>query len=682
MKLRLTIVILHVAFVSALFAQQTGRSGSDTAFISSRAIEEVSVNARRTTSLVRLGQGGELRMDMEMTQQMPRILGNADPVRFMQTLPGVQTNNEFDAGLHIQGSENGHNHVSINGVPLYNVNHMLGLFSVFIPTHFSGLSLIKSPNNATLSNRLGGFLDMVSPLEIPDSLHLSASVGPMSSQGSLQTAVGKKSALTLSLRSTYLNLLYGPLLKVDGQQLKYRFYDADATWMLMTSDTERFWIDLYLGQDHGAAMENKYLSQDQMDWGNAMGALHWQRENRSGAVEHRTLFASYYYNHVDVAIENEFAQLPSSMFTVGYRDNIRYGDLQAGLEANYHCINPQRPSLSGSLVISAMDDSSRLMTAVELSEYIDWQHQWDTWTLRAGLRLNQYALLGERPFVHLDPSLSVAKTINVEQQLELVYSHRHQYLFQSGFSAVGFPTEFWYPSSRALLPQSAHMVSLSYSLPLIHHDYWLSAEIYYKHLSHQVEYDDNIFSLLSSDYRLEDAFLSGHGYNCGLNVMLNKRTGHLKAWLSYAYTLARRRFDDESRDYWFPASHERPHELNLVMSYDINPHWQVGGTMVYASGTPFTAPECFYYINGNVITYFSHYNANRLGAYSRTDLSLSYLFSRHGKRQSGLNFSVYNVFSRKNRIYYRLKFKDGAFAYVPVHLLVETIPSINYFINF
>lgn len=665
-----------------MFAQQTDRGESDTAFISSRSIDEISVDARRTTSLIRLGQSGELHMDMAMTQQMPHILGNSDPVRFMQTLPGVQTNNEFDAGLHIQGSENGHNKVSINGVPLYNVNHLLGLFSAFIPTHFSGLTLLKSPHNATLSNRLGGFLDMASPLEIPDSLHLTASVGPMSSQGSIQVATSDKSALTLSLRSSYLNLLYGPLLEIDGQQLKYRFYDANVTWVLQNSDTERFWLDLYLGQDQGDMRENKYLSQDHIDWGNAMAALHWQCEASPGVEEHQTLFASFYYNHLNVAIENEYVQLPSNMLTVGYRNIVRRGGLQVGLDANFHRVNPQQPFMSGSLILPTSADINRIMTAIEVSEFIDWQHVWDSWKLRAGGRLNQYTLLGEHPFFHFDPSISLIRTIDVDQELEMCYSHRHQYLFQSGFSSIGFPTEFWYPSNREMPPQSAHLVSLSYTLPLIHHDYWLSAEFYYKHLSHQVEYNDNIFGLMSSDYRLEDAFLPGHGYNCGLNVMLNKRTGRVKAWLSYAYTLARRHFDNDNRDYWFPASHERPHEVNLVMSYEINRHWQVGGTTVYASGTPFTAPEFFYYINGNVIAHFSRHNANRLSSYGRTDLSLSYFFPSHGRRQSGLNFSLYNVFYQKNHIYYRLKFYKGAFSYEPVRLIVETIPSINYFISF
>lgn len=682
MRIRLTIVLLiPVAFVSAVFASQTGRSESDTAFVSSRSIEEISVNARRTTSLLRLSQTGALRMDMGMTAQMPHILGNADPVRFMQTLPGVQTNNEYDAGLHIQGCENGHNHVAINGVPVYNPNHLLGFFSAFIPTHFSAVTLEKSPQSSTLANRLGGFLDMETAQDIPDSSHLHASVGPMSSQGSLHTAVGRHSALTLSARASYLNWLYGPLLEMDGQRLKYAFGDLNATWLLQAGEQDRLWLDFYTGHDQGELTENKYESHDQISWGNMLGALHWEHLGPQEHVSRHSLYASYYYNKLNVQFEDRLITLPSGILTLGYRSSLRYGRLLLGWTAEGHLVRPQYPSLgSTELPVSATADSS--LRALEVSEYIEWQPSLEQWILRAGLRLNQYTSFDRHLFFHADPSLSVGRLIEADQRLVFSYSYRHQYLFQSGFSSVGFPTEFWYPSGAALPPQSAHMLSLSYTRPLFKNDYSLSAEIYYKHLEHQLEFDESVFAMLSPQYRPEEAFLPGRGYNCGLNVMLNKRTGRLHAWLSYSYTLSRRRFYDRSRDYWFPSVHERPHELNLVMSYRIDRHWQLGGTMVYASGTPFTAPEHFYYVNGNVITQFSRHNANRLGAYGRTDLSLNYFFPSKGRRESGLNFSLYNTLRQKNRIYYRLKFNEGGFAYVPVHFVVEVMPSVNYFITF
>ena len=76
---------------------------------------------------------------------LPQVLGSADPVRYAQMLPGVQTNGECRSGIHIQGCDNGHNFISIGGVPIYNVNHLLGIFSTFNALHYPSMSLSLMP---------------------------------------------------------------------------------------------------------------------------------------------------------------------------------------------------------------------------------------------------------------------------------------------------------------------------------------------------------------------------------------------------------------------------------------------------------------------------------------------------------------------------------------------------------
>ena len=63
---------------------------------------------------------------MKFMENMPQILGNADPMHYAQMLPGVQTNNEYQGGIHVQGCDNEHNQITIGGVPVYNAVHLLG----------------------------------------------------------------------------------------------------------------------------------------------------------------------------------------------------------------------------------------------------------------------------------------------------------------------------------------------------------------------------------------------------------------------------------------------------------------------------------------------------------------------------------------------------------------------------
>ena len=92
-------------------------------------LDSVLVHGKQHNASLKTESDKGILWNMRMMNDMPKILGNADPMHYAQMLPGVQTNNEYNGGIHVQGSENEHNELSIAGVPLYNVNHLLGFFS-------------------------------------------------------------------------------------------------------------------------------------------------------------------------------------------------------------------------------------------------------------------------------------------------------------------------------------------------------------------------------------------------------------------------------------------------------------------------------------------------------------------------------------------------------------------------
>ena len=50
----------------------------------------------------------------------------------------------------------------------------------------------------------------------------------------------------------------------------------------------------------------------------------------------------------------------------------------------------------------------------------------------------------------------------------------------------------------------------------------ISAEVYYKKLSHQHEYSGSILDFFTQVYHIENNMIHGKGYNYGLNLMLKK----------------------------------------------------------------------------------------------------------------------------------------------------------------
>ena len=88
---------------------------------------------------------------------IPSVMGNADPIRFVRLLPSVQLCTEMEGGLYMQGSEAAMTLVSQQGVPVYGITHLLGLFSVFNTPHFKGIQYATTSGQEA---RLAGLIDI------------------------------------------------------------------------------------------------------------------------------------------------------------------------------------------------------------------------------------------------------------------------------------------------------------------------------------------------------------------------------------------------------------------------------------------------------------------------------------------------------------------------------------------
>ena len=213
----------------------------------------------------------------------------------------------------------------------------------------------------------------------------------------------------------------------------------------------------------------------------------------------------------------------------------------------------------------------------------------------------------------------------------------------------------------------------------------LNTSVYFKKLYNQIEYYGSIIDILTTEFNLQDHIVKGNGYNYGFDVMLSKNSGRLTGWIGYSYGRARRRFDDFKTDVYYPASHERVHELDVVALYDTGKRWHPSLTLVAAGGTPFTAAESFYMLDRKMFVKYGEFNANRMNPYIRLDLSVNYdLNIRDGRfvKSHGLNLSLYNVLCRTNDLGYRLKVYKDNFFYHPVSFMSLVLPSISYYCTF
>ena len=649
---------------------------------------DIDIVGERISSPIKNEGATTLKLDMEYMHRLPKILGNADPVHYAQMLPGVQTSSEIDAGVRIYGNENSHNVVSLQGVPVYNPAHMLGLFSVFNPTHFSRMAVTKSAAAGDGYSRLGGIIDMELHDELPEKVNGDFAVGMMSSQGTLQLPLGKKAALFTSLRLSYLNLFYRGLLRLDDGQLKYSFGDVNVSYLQKIKENHTLHIDFYTGLDDVKLKDpsSKLYFDTGSRWGNMLGAVHWDYKYGAGNIKQNLYFTGY--SNLLRVRGNFNLTLPSEIYDFGYRADATYRNLKFGISLANHNVVPQAISNENAGIISA--DGLYRQKALEAALYVKYSGRvFRHFNYDIALKGDVYTKfkdnVGDKSYNYqaLNPYVKLGYENRVFGSIGLSYSTQHQYLLNCGFTSLGLPVEFWLAADVHNNPQVAHSVQMNYNRELFDGKYEVSVEAYCKRLYNQVEYNMSPLDLLNKQYSLNDAVISGDGYNYGANIMVNKLTGRLTGWVAYSYGRALRKFGIYG-DKWFPSNHERIHELNVVVTYRINDCIDVGGAFSYASGTPYTRVKYMYLLNGNILTEYGEHNSSRLKDYMRLDLSVNYDIIRKGKNVFGANLSFYSVNSlfRDNEMFYKIKADAESFKFVSSSFITMTMPSVSVYYEF
>ena len=430
--------------------------------LQSERMEEVEVKAY-SPRILSDDQNGRLYWNMESLADMPHVLGSADPLRSLQLLPGVATNNDYTSGIHIQGCAASQSVLNMDGAPIFNASHLLGLFSVFNASHFRGMALVKNRHDAAFSNRLGGEISFYPTDSIARKVHLDATVSFMESEGTLTLPTGEHSTLYLSGRGSYLNLLYGNLLEIDEMQLRYGLQDYNLTFVQQAGAHDKIRLSLYHGQDRMNLLQEDFADENKLNWQNTAAALHWQHHSSRFILQQNATF-SRYRNTLDMGISSVSLNLSSGITQAGYAARLEWtrGNLQwnGGVEYNYYHFRPMQFEVSGSFIENetpkfredAHEANAYLQADISLHP---------SWSVLGGLRLSSYHSHG-RSFISPDPRITLHYHPSPSHTLSVHYGLYHQYLHQMSVSNGGLPVDYWTSSSPSVRPQQAHSIALGY----------------------------------------------------------------------------------------------------------------------------------------------------------------------------------------------------------------------------
>jgi len=280
--------------------------------------------------------------------------------------------------------------------------------------------------------------------------------------------------------------------------------------------------------------------------------------------------------------------------------------------------------------------------------------------------------------------------------LQFNFSHNVQHLQVLSNSTSPFTTiEVWAPSGPNIKPQQANQYSLGYFTQVLHKQFDISFETYYKRLYNLIDYKDHANMLINP--LIEGELRFGDGWAYGIEALVQKSKGKFTGWFSYAYSRSMKQIADVNNGNTFPAAYDKPHNICLTLSYATGKHWRFSSQWIYLTGAPFSSPTGFYTLNGYTVPVYGEKNNDRYPDYHRLDLSVSYALSKPEKRfQHNIVLSVYNAYGRHNpfSVNFNKIMDDNGNIVVPANLngdveLISTsisvagaIPSLNYTFRF
>src|ERR1044072_4456245 len=120
------------------------------------------------------------------------MLSEPDVRRTIRSLRGVTGGGERVGGMSVRGGSPDQNLFLLDGTPVFNSEHILGIFSVFNPDIVKNASLYKGAFPARYAGRLSSVVDISMKDGNMNELHGDFSIGLLSTQLTLEGPLKKE----------------------------------------------------------------------------------------------------------------------------------------------------------------------------------------------------------------------------------------------------------------------------------------------------------------------------------------------------------------------------------------------------------------------------------------------------------------------------------------------------------
>ena len=643
--------------------------------------------------------GGDV-IDLNSASAKVNILGEKDLIHMARQKAGVYSGSEGLGGLIVRGGSPDQNLMLLEGIPMYATNHMADISSIFMEEATRDAQLIKGGFPSRYSGRLSSVLEVNLKDGNQERVKGSVSAGLPGFKAFLQGPISDKSTFLIGGRLSWVNFYTNPLIDkfTVFDDVDLNFHDFVAKYTYRFSNTSSFSISGYKGGDKVELEKNQTLpndnggsfnSQEQTSfgWGNELLSARFSMVispklflNVNAGVLNYDYRSKAAYNFVNVeggqVIKEDNRNVITDSGIVNLIGGIGFDyflnsshKIKLGVGYNHHRFSPKIEQNFVDDIDDPSIDPDSITVCNEVSLFIE-----DTYTpnkrmqIYGGLNYTHFGVRGVG-FNYFQPRIKVNIQPQRDISLSFTGSRMVQFVHLLVNNGLGLPSDLWVPSTDEIMPEISDQFGLTLRTEL-GYDHVFTLGGYIKRQQNVILYRNpqDLYSNILNDASSELNFISDRDWErkieignrniSGLEVSLQKANGPWQYNMSYTKSNAENRFENLNQGKAFADRYDRPHDVNLSLSYKINSKWDLGAQWVYGSGFTFTLKLIEIKIpDGPTVLTTDELNNYRMPAYHHLDLIANYDNTSDGLGWK-VSFGVYNIYNRYNP-YFIYGFEDS-----------------------
>ena len=503
-------------------------------------------------------------------QLVGNLAGNVEPdiLSTIQFLPGIASPSSRVSDVYIRGCTPDQNLMIWEDIPVYHSAHYFGMISAFNPYIIEETKVYRGGFDATYGGRIAGVIELESGDENSYREHIGAGANMTHAQAYLHQKIGEKKpmAVTFSLRRSFNELLETPTFQSYSRYNQQGFVLDDIEIASLPdhvrSQNDFYFVDTQLKfsgkldeknriEAAGTYTINDFTGEiidsgkqrtqhDSLYLNNFGASVKWQHQwNPQWQTELKAAATDFQFDYAYI-LENTEANAPK---TIGKKANEIF-DGQFSIRQIYEAAAAQKWMMGYDLIHYNVDYQtgrvgSRSNTRDEKGSsqsnlhalYAHYQNPIrNKIGVQAGLRLGYYDIENE---VYVEPRIRLDYRLSEDLSFHANYGKHNQVVGQVIVfedDDVGINMPIWLlAENKEIDVQSADIYQIG---AIFQRKSWVvDVQAYIR----QIE------GLSSRAYDFEvlddDDFVTGDAYVRGLDVLVKKRFGKLRSWVSYSCLL-------------------------------------------------------------------------------------------------------------------------------------------------